>query len=75
MLKCNFALHVTSSGLKANYLNVTLVISDNITLYKETSNHLTLVHQCWFTMLTAIFMFIHTAAAAAAGWEGGAGGQ
>ncbi len=26
-------------------------------------------------MLTAIFMFIHTAAAAAAGWDGGAGGQ
>lgn len=26
-------------------------------------------------MLTAIFMFIHTAAAAAVGWDGGAGGQ
>lgn len=26
-------------------------------------------------MLTAIFMFIHTAAATAAGWDGGAGGQ
>jgi len=41
--------------------------------YIKISNRLTLVRRSLSAMLTAVFMFIHTAAVGAVRWDGGAG--